>query len=127
MITNEDIASYLVRLEEDFTEIQEGLWVLEDEDSGGMKIAIQHDPPVCTFRMKLMEVPASRKEELFARLLEFNASEMVSGAYGLEGNNIVVIETLQSENLDFNEFEAALETLVYAAMVHHPELSKYRY
>jgi hypothetical protein len=122
MVTNETIESYLVAMGLPYESVKDGFWVVQEEGFQGAKIVIAHTPPLLTFRVKLAEAPKAGREALFAALLRLNASEMVSGAYGLEGDNVVVVETLQSENLDANEFEAALETLVEAITDHYPRL-----
>ena len=126
MIRNEDIENYIIRYGAHYDAIKENFWVIDEEEYGGAKIVIYHDPPTITFRVKLMKIPQNNREELFRKLLEFNASEMVSGAYGIEGENIVVVETLQSENLDYNEFEAAIDSIEFALTNHYAILQKYR-
>ena len=41
--------------------------------------------PVVVFRVKIMEVPLHHREDLYRTLLELNATEMMHGAYGIEG------------------------------------------
>ena len=123
MITTDDIESYLLTMGVSFETVKDGFWIVQEDDFEGAKIVIAFTDPIVSFRVKLAEVPKTGKEELFAQLLRLNADEMVSGAYALEGDNIVVVETLQAENLDLNELEAALETLTYAITEHYPALA----
>ena len=127
MITNEQIETHLMSMGVSFETIKEGFWIVQEDEFEGAKIVIAHSDPILTFRVKLADVPATNREALFAELLKLNASEMVSGAYALESDgdrlSVVVVETLQSENLDANEIEAALETLTYAITEHYPRLS----
>ena len=81
--------------------------------------------PVVVFRVKLMEVPRHHREELFRTLLEMNATEMMHGAYGVEGDAVVISDTLQLENLDFNEFAATVDDITLAVASHHGRLAKY--
>ena len=124
MKTIEDMESYLLRLNVPYDTIEEGLWIVND-DASGANIVIRHDPPVAVFRVKLMPVPEARKDELFRLMLELNATEMIGGAYGIEGDSIVAIETLQAENLDFNEFQAAVDGLMLAATEHFPKFKAF--
>jgi hypothetical protein len=48
---------------------------------------------------------------------------MVAGAYGLEDNAVVIVDSLQSENLDYNEFQASIDAIAYAVHDHYAELS----
>ena len=46
--------------------------------------------------------------------------------YGIDGENVVLIETLQSEHLDFNEFQASLEALLLASTQNYQKLKVFR-
>ncbi len=117
MKTADDLEGYLLHLNLPYDTVEEGLWVLRDRDSD-VKIVVRLDPPVVLFRLKLMDLPATGHEALFRLMLELNASEMMGGAYGLEGSAVVAVETLQAENLDQNEFQAAVDGLLLAANEH---------
>jgi hypothetical protein len=73
-----------------------------------------------------MEIPKDRREYFFKLLLELNATNMVHGAYGIEGDNVVLIDTLQTENLDFNEFQASLDALLMASTQDYQKLNAFR-
>jgi hypothetical protein len=75
-----------------------------------------------------MELPESepRRSELFRQLLEYNARELVHGSYGLEGNHVVLTDTLELENLDFSEFEASFDSITLALASHLATLAPYR-
>jgi hypothetical protein len=81
---------------------------------------------VVVFRVKLMEIPRHNREELFRTLLELNASEMMHGAYGVEGEAVVISDALQLENCDYNEFSATIDDITLAVASHHARLSKFR-
>ena len=85
-------------------------------------IVVTWAPPMVIFRVKLMDLPEEDNVGFLKKLLELNANEMVAGAYGIEGKSVVVVDTLQSENLDYNEFLASIESLVMAIQDHHPVL-----
>jgi len=78
--------------------------------------------------VRVMELPASepRRSELFRQLLELNARELVHGSYGLEGDDIVLTDTLELENLDFSEFEASFDSITLALATHLGALAPYR-
>lgn len=125
MKTAEDIQSYLLKLELPHEEPREGTWVVKGLD-GLDNMIITMAGPVVVFRVKLMEVPRHHREELFRTLLELNATEMMHGAYGVEGDAVVISDTLQLENLDFNEFAATVDDITLAVASHHGRLAKYR-
>ena len=125
MRTNADIEIYLNKLGAEYKVIKEGVWLVSLKDTDIDNLVISHVPPLVVFRINLMPVPSKKKEEFFRRLLEINAKEMVHGAYGIEGDKVVIIDTLQIENLDLNEFEASIEALYYTVTHHFNELAGY--
>lgn len=125
MRTDKDIENYLNTLGAEYRVVKEGVWIVSLKDSQIDNLIISHLPPLVVFRINLMPVPEKRKEEFFKRLLELNAREMIHGAYGLEKDKVVIVDTLQIENLDLNEFEASIEALYYAVANHFEELAGY--
>ena len=67
-----------------------------------------------------------RRSELFRQLLEYNARDLVHGSYGLEGDHVVLTDTLELENLDFSEFEASFDSITLALASHLAALAPYR-
>jgi len=92
----------------------ENTWVINDEYEGIDNLVIYYQDPLVIYRIKLMDVPASNKEAFYEKLLKLNASSMTHGAYALEGSSVVIIDTLEGENLDFNEFQASIEAIYMA-------------
>jgi hypothetical protein len=122
MATNEQIEAYLIETEMPFEQVNEGLWLINDETDNIENIVVYHSEPVVTFRVKLAEAPDTGRLELFTRLLQLNAESMVAGAYGLEEESVVIVDTLQSENLDFNEFQASIDAIAMAVREHYEEI-----
>jgi hypothetical protein len=92
------------------------------------EVVVHFAPPVVILRVRVMELPASepRRSELFRQLLEYNARELVHGSYGLEGDHVVLTDTLELENLDFSEFEASFDSITLALASHLGALAPYR-
>lgn len=127
MRSNEEIEAFLLQLGADFQAPQEGMWIIHDEYEHLENIVIYNEPPVITFRCKLMEVPETDKRAEFCEtLLRLNATEMVAGAYGIEDESVVITDTLQSANLDLNELQASIDGMSLAISVHFPILGEYR-
>jgi hypothetical protein len=80
---------------------------------------------VVAFRLKVMDLPPSGREELYRTLLALNTTEMIHGAFGLEGETVVVIHALELENLDLNEFQAVVDDMSMAASKHYPNLARF--
>ncbi|MEM1350187.1 MAG: hypothetical protein AAGI01_16630, partial [Myxococcota bacterium] len=58
MTTNDQIEEYLINTELPFEQVQEGMWLIHDENDYIDNIVVLHTPPVITFRVKLMELDA---------------------------------------------------------------------
>jgi hypothetical protein len=58
-------------------------------------------------------------------LLALNTTEMVHGAFGLEGETVVMVHALELENLDLNEFQAVVDDMSMAVAKHHPTLARF--
>ncbi len=119
MVTKEDLESYLIRLGTDHEEIADGMYLAR----GGaerLPIVVDHAPPLALLRLKVMDLPAEpgRLEPLFRLLLELNAGDVVHGAYGLEGDELVLTHALELDGLDFSRFQTAFESLLMAAGGH---------
>jgi hypothetical protein len=125
MMTREDLESYLIRMELDYQEIAEGLWLIKSGDNTA-PIVVNYSPPVLVLRLKVLDLPESnddaRLAPLYRRLLELNATDIVHGSYGIEAQEVVLSDALELENLDFVELRSSYESLTLAASSHLPEL-----
>ena len=123
MKTVEDIESFLVRAQLPYEVVKPGIWLVQIGDHGRLVLSIAG--PVVAFRIKVMDVPKQGREELYRTLLQLNTTEMVHGAFGLEGEAVVLVDALELENLDFNEFQAVIDDMSMAVTKHHPNLTRY--
>ena len=129
MVTREDVVNFLNRMELDFEEVDEGMWLAyPDEEHGGTPLVISYAPPLLVFRLKVLDVPrdGDKCTQLYRRLLEANASDLVHAAYGLEEDDVILTESLEVENLDFNEFQATIESFQLAVATHAEILASFR-
>jgi hypothetical protein len=129
MITRDDVQSWIDRLDAGSVtadEVEPNLWLCRTED--GTEVVMNYAPPVLILRVRVMELPASepRRSELYRQLLEFNARDLVHGSYGLEGDHVVLTDTLELENLDYSEFEASFDSLTLALASHLGALASFR-
>lgn len=126
MMTREDLKSYLIRLERDFEEVEESLWVVRSGEDGPAVVVI-YSPPVVVLRLKVLDLPPDRDDMRFAglyrRLLELNATDIVHGSYGIEAEEVVLSDALELDALDFGELRSSYESLTMAASSHLPELA----
>jgi hypothetical protein len=120
------IEQYLIELMLTYREVSKNLWYLDDAEHGLQGTAIMLTEPLVVFRTVVMDVPGENRLELFTKLLELNASDVVHGAYALEKDKIVLIDTLEYDTMDYGEFRATLDAFSLALTQHYPILSNYR-
>ena len=93
MLTREDIDAWLDRLDSGSAEVSEmepGLWLVRT--AAGAEVLVNFAPPVAILRVTVMTLPAgtAQQAKLCRQLLEYNARDLVHGAYGLEGDKVVL-------------------------------------
>ncbi|MBY0491547.1 MAG: YbjN domain-containing protein [Gemmatimonadaceae bacterium] len=131
MVTREDIQDFLDRLGADgatHEELEPGLWVIKPGGSLDFDVVVTHNPPVVVLRVKVMPLPTDAAEaaSLNRRLLELNATDLLHGAYGIDGDAVVLTEALELAHLDFEEFLAAFESMTLSLTGHLRELAAFR-
>lgn len=126
MVTREDVESFLLRMELELEEVEKGMWVVRSGNDATM--VVHYSPPLVLLRTKVLDVPEdqARCTGLYRRLLELNATDLVHGAYGIEENDIILSDSLELENLDFNEFQASVDSMQLAVASHLESLSPFR-
>ena len=125
MVENK-IEQYLIELKYSYREVKPNLWLLDDTENDLEGIVVMYADPLVIIQVQVMEVPKLNSHELYRKLLELNAGDMIHGAYGLEGNKVVIIDTLRYETMDYPEFRATLDAISLALTQHYPILSVYR-
>lgn len=126
MMTREDLEMYLGRMEHGFEEVEENIWIVKPEN--GTPVVVNYSPPVVVLRMKVLDLPDvddAKCAQLYRRLLELNATDIVHGSYGIDVQELVLSDALELETLDFQELRSSYESLVMAASSHLPELAGY--
>jgi hypothetical protein len=115
MVTRDDLESYLIRMDLDFDEVDEGMFLVQPRNDGP-PVVVHHSPPLLVIRLKVMTVPKDRDlGELYENLLVWNATDVVHGAYGIEEGDLVLTDTLELESLDFPELQASRESMQMAS------------
>ena len=131
MITREDLESFLDRLSADgatFTAVSDGIYNVRPAGDFEFGVVVHYSPPVVVLRVKVMELPAdmAAQHKLSRRLLEMNATDLLHGSYGIQGNEVILTEALELSHLDFEEFLAAYESITLALASHIRELASFR-
>jgi hypothetical protein len=122
MKSAEDVESYLLRIGVAHETVRPGFWLVKTD---GPPLAVSLAGPVLAFRLKVMDLPKTGREELYRTLLSLNTTEMVHGAFGLEGEAVVIVHALELENLDLNEMQAVIDDMSMAVAKHQPSLAHF--
>jgi len=130
MLTREELVGFLERLTVEgatYREVGDGLWAVRPAGGLELDVVVHHSPPVVLLRVKVMELPADAAEvaKLSRKLLEWNASDLVHGSYGITDSTVVITEALELGHLDFEEFLAAYEAITLALATHLRTLATY--
>ena len=120
------IEQYLIDLRYSYREVKPKFWILDDAEHNLEGMIVMHADPLVIVRVQVMDAPGLNRQDFFTKLLELNASDMIHGAYGLEGEKVVIIETMEYETLDYDEFRATLDGISLALTQHYPVLSVFR-
>ncbi len=119
MVTREDLESFLIRMDLEYDEVDEGMFLVQGRNSG-LPVVVHHADELLLIRMKVMDLPEAMEGEVdfYRALLELNATDVVHGAYGLEDGELILSDTLELETLDFHELRASTESIELAATSH---------
>jgi hypothetical protein len=119
MVTREDLESFLIRMDLDYEEVDEGMFLIRGKNSG-LPLVVHYADNLLLIRMKLLDMPVDGEDvtQLYRMLLELNATDVVHGAYGIEDGDLILSDTLELETLDFLELQASMESIEIAAATH---------
>lgn len=120
------IEDYLIELGVSYEEIGPSTWLVEDLDKGLPKIVISFADPVVVIRADVMKAPKDKRETFFAELLKLNCDDLLHGAYALDGEEVVLVDTLEYSGMDKSEFQASLDAMGFALAEHYPLLAPFK-
>lgn len=123
MVKIEDLESFLIRMDLEYDEVDEGMYLVRNKN-GGAPLVVHYAVPLLILRSKVMDLPPGGEEnaDLFRTLLRLNATDVVHGSYGLEEGELILSDTLELETLDFHEFQASVESIQLALSGHIQEI-----
>ncbi len=120
------VESYLMDLGIAYQEVSASAFYIDDQAKGLPGITVAIDEPIVVIRVRVMPIPMGNQDKLFEELLRLNGSDMVHGAYGLDGRDVVLIDTLEYSTMDKQEFEASIDSISMALSKHYAVLGAYR-
>jgi hypothetical protein len=128
-MADEKIEQYLIDLMVSYREISKNFWLIEDDEHYLESVVIMRADSLVVFRTTVMDtsgISSEKKFELFSKLLELNATDLIHGAYAVENGKIILIDTWEYDTMDFPEFRAVLDAFALALIQHYKILSDYR-
>ncbi len=129
MTSRDDVEAFIDRMGAEGVqarEVESGLWVLTPGENGP-EVVVHFNPPVVVLRVRVMKLPKDgKRSDLYRHLLELNAKDLVHGSYGVDGDDVVLSDALELENLDFNEFQASFDSMTMALASHLSTLAPFR-
>jgi endonuclease/exonuclease/phosphatase (EEP) superfamily protein YafD len=126
MIETAKIEGYMLSLSLTYETVDDGTWLINDDEKGLENVLVIVADPVVIVRVKVMSIPGQQREEFFEQLLRLNQSDMIHGAYALEGEDVILLNTLVGATLDLEEFQATLDAIGLELAQHYHKLAKYR-
>lgn len=122
------VKSYLINLDVEIVkeDPQEELFIVKNEDRGITNLVVDCEDPILIIEQLIMPVSVKDREKFFERLLQMNRS-LIHGAFVLdeESRHVIFRDTLQLENLDYNELEASVLALEMALLEYGDELIRF--
>lgn len=118
------IKNYLLELEYDIVSEneQEAVFIINKEEEGISNVLVACNEPILIIESHLFNLK-EEKCEVLKRLLQINR-DIVHGAFSLDdtGSKVIFRDTLQLENLDLNELEGSLYSLILVLSEYRNEL-----
>lgn len=104
---------------------ESGVFVIENFLDGIHNLIVGIAPPVIIFEQYLFTITTDSME-MFKSLLMKNR-DMIHGAFAIteDGKKVIFRYTLQIHNLDFNEFEAAINSLSLLISEYYEQLIQF--
>jgi len=131
VVAREDIEQFLNRMTvggTSYREVEPGFWLVRPGGPLDLDVVVNHVPPVVVLRVKVMDLPEdpSTVAKLSRLLLEWNATGLLHGSYGIQDNAVILTEALELSHLGYEEFVATYESMTLALGEHLRELAAFR-
>ena len=126
MLNKEKLESFFVELNLSYEEKKKNVWVVFGEDKGLENVIIMLEDPIVIIRVKVMDMPKENQCALYEEILRLNATDMIHGAYALEGSSVILINTLLAATMDIEELQASIDAIGLALAQHYEKLAGFR-
>lgn len=126
MLNERDVEILLEELGYDYEILGTGLWKVDaSEESGVGNLILNLTPPLLLLRANVVPLPEKENASLYKLLLEINARDMVHGSFGIDGDEIVLIESLEASYVDPEELQASIDAFGFALSTIEPRLKEF--
>lgn len=126
MLNERDVEILLEELGHDYEILGPGLWKVDaSEESGVGNLILNLTPPLLLLRANVAPLPKKENASFYKLLLETNARDMVHGSFGIDGDEIVLIESLEASYLDPEELQASIDAFGFALSTIEPRLKEF--
>ncbi len=123
-MTAERLESFLTTLDLQFEPAGDGAWIISDVERGLPGVLVFLEDTLVTIQTRIGTVPEGGQGALFEDLLRLN-TDIVHGAYALRENEILLLDTLEAETLNYEEFRASLDAIGLTLAQHRERLARY--
>ncbi|MCL2264711.1 MAG: YbjN domain-containing protein [Treponema sp.] len=120
------IEQYLIDMMITYQQVDKNLWLLDDVDHSLQGLVVMQAEPLVIIRAEIIDLPKNNLFELYTKLLELNATDIVHGAYAVDKNKVILIDSLHYNTMEYDDFRAVLDSFSLALTEHYPVLSKFR-
>ncbi len=100
MISREKLEGYMHELALTYEERGDNIWLVSGDETGMENVVVMMADPVVVLQVKVMSVPHKGKAELYEQLLRLNGSDTIHGAYAIQGDDVVFVDTLEGDGMD---------------------------
>lgn len=121
---HDKIEQYLTHLALSYESDGQDVWVIHEPEKGLGQVFVSCVSPVVSIRTKLMDVPSEDRLAFCEELLRLNL-ELLRGAYALEGNNAVLVDSFPEDELNLERFQSSLDSIGLTVAEHYPRLSRF--
>lgn len=121
------IERYLMALAISYEKVSEDVWIINDSDKGLNQIVLFVDETLLTLRTKVLKFDLHHRDvcfDLFKDLLTLNC-DLLHGAYAIEDDWIILMDTLELATMDMEELQASLDAISLGLAEHYEHLRKY--
>lgn len=126
MLTERDVEIFFEELGLDYEIMGPGLWRVNASAVSGIgNLIVNLSPPLLILRANVAPLPKKENPALYKLLLEQNARDMVHGSFGIDGDEIVITESLEAAYLTPEELQASVDAFGFSVSFIQPRLKEF--